>query len=196
MSRWSTSFLRVVIVVVVVLCFFFSVRLLVFPKRVKTTLVGMPRPPFFVFLVFSFQHRWHHHHSRRGRRDWNEAVFHPVLHLRTRQMHVRKPSERVDGRMLLTRRGKFRRRFVNFPRNVVGGQNSRDQIARYLFREEKKRQSQRTSTRRSEQKISIRAISAERSNKNASRGVFPPPNRSPSFGRFSRQISNIREENI
>jgi hypothetical protein len=118
------------------------------------------------------------------------------LHLRTRQMHVRKPPERVDGRMLLTRRGKFRRRFVNFPRNVVGGQNSRDQIARYLFREEKKRQSQCTSTRRSEQKISIRAISAERSNKNASRGVFPPPNRSPSFGRFSRQISNIREENI
>jgi hypothetical protein len=191
MCRWSTSFLRVVVVVV---CFFFSVRLLVFPKRVKTTLVGMPRPPFFVFLVFLFQYRWHHHHSRRGRRDWNEAVFHPVLHLRTRQMHVRKPPERVDGRMLLTRRGEFRRRFVNFPRNVVGG-HSRDQIARYLFREEKKRQSQYTSTRRSRQKLSIRAISAERSNKNASRGVFPPLNRSPSFGRFLDKYQ-IFAENI
>lgn len=127
-------------------------------KRVKSTpLRVLPsRPPlFFLLLLLFFFHRaafivsqtgrerWcHHHHHARVRRhhSWNEGIICAVLHLRSRQVHVRKPLKRVHASGILRgRRGKFRRRFVNnFPRNVVGG-DSREQIARYLFEKARKR---------------------------------------------------------
>jgi len=119
-------------------------------KRVKST----PLRVFFLLLLLFFFHRafisvsqtgrerWcHHHHHARVRRHhgWNEGIICAVLHLRSRQVHVRKPLKRVHARILRGRRGKFRRRFVNnFPRNVVGG-DSREQIARYLFENARKR---------------------------------------------------------
>ena len=118
--------------------FFFSVRLLVFPN--SQNLLSRCPDLRSVFLVFSFNFRWYHHHSRRGRRGGTKP-FSSVLHPGLRQMRSEASGTSTDD--AVDRRGEFRRRFVNFPRNVVGGRNSRDQIARYLFREERKGESVR-----------------------------------------------------